>query len=213
MSAPAPTPRPSGPGPDELFAAFKAGYQALWQLFEQHRAYLRKIIDEEMPAELRRRADVSDIIQEAHLDVVAHLTREGQGLFGVEQKEDLRRWLRRVGLNALRHQERYAQEGKRHPGREVGPAEAIDPAGGGPSPSSLCRRGERDELVGRAVNALPEADRILLRLYVWHGWTHRALAELLDGRESDAGRVRVQRRLTERLLRLREDGTLQDLGS
>jgi RNA polymerase sigma factor (sigma-70 family) len=212
MTAPAPTPRPSGPGPDDLFAAFKAGYQALWQLFEQHRAYLRKIIDEEMPAELRRRSDVSDIIQEAHLDVVEHLAREGQGLFTVEQKEDLRRWLRRVGLNALRHQKRYEQEKMRHPGKEAELAEGIEPAGGGPSPSSLYRRGERDELVGQAVNALPEADRILLRLYVWHDWTYKALAELLDGRESDAGRMRVQRRLTERLLRLGEDATLQDLG-
>ncbi len=61
------------------------------------------------------------------------------------------------------------------------------------------------------VNGLPEADRLLLRLKDLHDWPYMSLAELLEGRESESGRVRMQRRLTQIRFELRQNDSLQDV--
>ena len=195
-----------------LFAVFKSGYQALGQLLLWHREYLLKIIQEEMDPRLAPRQGASDIVQNAFLNVISHLQRATGGLFAVGADEDLRKWLRRVGRNALHREHRDEGREKANFRRDQQVPEGFDRPADDPSPSSICRGRERDELLGQAVAALPEADRLLLRLREWHGWTHEALAELLDGQKSPAGRMRVQRRLAELYFRLGEEGPIQDLG-
>jgi RNA polymerase sigma factor (sigma-70 family) len=195
-----------------LFAAFRAGYQALGQLLVEHRDYLLRIIHEEMDPRLAPRQGASDIVQNTFLNVIANLQRTTGGIFAVGADEDLRKWLRRVCRNAL-HREHRDEGRERGDFRRDQPVpEGFDQPGTGPSPSSIFCGRERDELLGQAVAALPEADRLVLRLREWHGWTHEALAELLDGQKSPAGRMRVQRRLAELYFRLGEEGQIQDLG-
>lgn len=194
----------------QLFATFQAGYQALGQLLEQHRDYLLKIINEEIDHRLEPRQGASDIVQNAFLNIIANLQRATGGIFAVGADEDLRKWLRRVCLNALYKENRDEGREQRDFRRDQPVPEGFDQQAAGPSPSSIYCQRERDELLGVAVNALPEADRMLLRLREWHDWTNAALAQLLDGKESDAGRVRVQRRLAELYFRLGE-GPIQEL--
>jgi RNA polymerase sigma factor (sigma-70 family) len=194
--------------------ALQAGREALSELLEQHRSYLFTIINEEIDSQLAGRHGKSDILQSALLDVLEHYQRATQGLLtAATSEDDFRRWLAEVCRNALRKQHRDEGRDKRDFRREQPLPERFDQQAGEPSPSSLCRRHERDELLGKAVSELPEADRLLLRLRVWHDWTWGALAELLDGRESDAGRMRVQRRLTGLLFELGENIPIKDLGS
>jgi len=208
------TPSPDKPDTPaaQLFATFRAGYQALGQLLEQHRDYLLKIINEEIDPRLVPRHGASDIVQNAFLAVLENLQHMTGGLFAVAADEDLPRWLRRVCLNALKKEHRDEGREMRDFRRNQPVPDDFDPQTGGPSLSSICGRRERDELLGQAVNALPEADRMLLRLREWHSWTHAALAKLIDGEESDAGRMRVKRQLAELYLRLGEDDRIQGLG-
>jgi RNA polymerase sigma-70 factor (ECF subfamily) len=194
-----------------LFATFQAGYQALGQLLEQHREYLLKIINEEIDQRLEPRQGASDIEQNAFLNIIANLQRSTGGIFAVSADEDLRKWLRRVCLNALYKENRDEGREQRDFRRDQPVPDGFDQQAAGPSPSSIYCQRERDELLGQAVNALPEADRMLLRLREWHDWTYAALAQLLDGDASEAGRVRVQRRLAELYFQLGEDGPIQEL--
>ncbi|MCI0458754.1 MAG: sigma-70 family RNA polymerase sigma factor, partial [Gemmataceae bacterium] len=171
------------------------------------------IMNEEMDPRLRPREGASDIVQNAFLQILENLQRGTHGIFAVNTEEEFRRWLREVGLNALSKEHR--DEGREmRDFRKVQPIpERFDQPAGDPTPSSIMARQEQDLLLEQAVNALPESDRMLLRLRVLHGWKHEDLAELLDGHRSDAGRKRVQRRLTELLYQLREVGPVQDQGS
>jgi RNA polymerase sigma-70 factor (ECF subfamily) len=193
-----------------LLAAFRAGHQALGELLQLHRDYLLKVINEEIDPRLTARQGASDVVQNAFVNILAHVQGESGGLFAVTTNEDLRRWLRRVCLNALKKGHRDEGREQRDFRRDQSATEALDQVAGGPSPSSVLRQRERDEVVGQALNALPEADRMLLRLREWHGLSYEALAELLEGEPSAAGRMRVRRRLAALLLQLGED-LLQNL--
>jgi RNA polymerase sigma factor (sigma-70 family) len=195
-----------------LFATMKAGYCALGQLLEQHRDYLLKIVSEEIDPGLVPRHGTSDVVQTTFLQVLENSLRTTNGLFAVEADEDVRRWLRRVCLNALKKEHRDEGRDVRDFRRDQAAPAGLDEPVGDRSPSSACRGRERDELLGQAVSSLPEADRLLLRLHYWHDWKQGALAELLDGVPSDAGRVKMGRRLASLILQLGEDDALQGLG-
>jgi len=197
--------------PDQLFATMRAGYQALGQLLQQHRNYLITIMAQEMDERLLPRHGASDIVQNAFLHVLENFQRSTEGIFAVGTQEDLRKWLRKVGQNALHKQQRDEGRQKRDFRMDQPIPEGFDQQAGDPSPSSIYRRQERDDRLTQAVNALPEANRMLLRLRVLHDWTYAALAELLDGKESDAGRMVVKRRVTKIQFDLGDDGPIQDL--
>jgi RNA polymerase sigma factor (sigma-70 family) len=200
--------------PDEsaaqLFATFRAGYQALGQLLEQHRAYVLQIVNDEIDRRLAPRQGASDIVQNAFQNILENLQRATGGLWAVAADEDLTTWLRRVALNALYNEHRYEGQQKRDFHRDQPVSQAADAPAGDRTPSSIVSAREQHELLRQTVNDLPEADRILLRLREVHDWGYKALAELLDGQESEAGRMRVQRRLTELLLRLKETGPFKE---
>jgi RNA polymerase sigma factor (sigma-70 family) len=197
--------------PDQLFIAFRDAYQTLGKLLEQHRHYLLKIIHEQIGPQLAAREGASDIVQTAFFNIIKNLQGATQGLFAVQDEQGLKNWLAKVAQNALRNEERNAGADRRDFHRDQPASTDLDQWPGGSSPSSICRGKERDELLGQAINALPEADRMLLRLSFWHNWTHLALAELLDGQESEPGRMRVQRRLKALIFDLGGDDSIQDL--
>jgi RNA polymerase sigma factor (sigma-70 family) len=201
----------SGETPARLLAALRDSYRLLGQLLDSHRGYLLKIIGEEIDPRLNRRQGVSDIVQNALLNVIGKVHRDTEGLLAVGTEEDLRRWLRQIGLNALKQEIRDEGRDVRDFRNDEPNGEAVERPGCGPSPSSVVCGKERDELLLAAINALPEADRMLLRLREVHGWSYIALAELLDGEATDSGRVRMQRRLTQLRFELAEDDAIQGL--
>src|SRR5436305_13541672 len=85
----------------ELFATYQAGCRALVDLVQQFRDYLVGVGNEELDPQVRARVGASDILQDA---IVVLLGRLGNPL-GVgpdPTEDDLRLYLRRVYLNALR---------------------------------------------------------------------------------------------------------------
>src|SRR5262245_15357579 len=165
----------------ELFATFRAGYGALVRLLEGHRPYLLKIASEDVDANLLARNGVSDVVQDTLLNVLKNLTEVSDGFFNVQEGEGLTAWLRRVLQNVISNTRR--DEGRqRRDGRREQPLPAdVGPREEEPSPSGLARESERDAVLQEQMNALQEADRMLLRLSYWHRWTDVALAELLHG--------------------------------
>ncbi len=205
-----PSPDPQAK-PDPLFLTMRAGYQALGELLDKHRDYLLKIIHEEMDQRVGARHGESDIVQDAFVNVLCNIKSATDGFFAMRVDEDLKTWLRRVAINALLKKQRDERCDKRDYHRDQTAPEGLDPATNSPGPSSIYRRKERSEVLEQAVNALPEADRLLLRLREEHRWDYADLAELLEGQRSDAGRMRMKRRLTEILFRLRGDGSISSL--
>jgi RNA polymerase sigma factor (sigma-70 family) len=197
--------------PEELAAALRESYQRLGSLLEANRGYLLRIIGEEIDPALKARHGTSDIVQTSLLRVLEHFQQATEGLFAVGSEEDLRRWLRRVTLNVLYRESRDERRGVRDLRKDEPIRDGVDHADAAPTPSSICIRKERDERLIEAVNALPEADRLLLRLRDQHDWTYIELAELLEGEPSEAGRVRMQRRVNRIRFGLGDDETLRDL--
>jgi RNA polymerase sigma factor (sigma-70 family) len=195
---------------DDLFAVFRRGYEAFGQLLEFHRKYLLKIINDEVDPHERGRAGGSDIVQTAFLNVVKHVNTTSNGLFAVDTKEDLKAWLRRVCKNAIYKEHDDQIREKRDVRREQPLPDGFEKKSEAQSPSSEFRQRENNEALQRAINDLPESDRVLFRLKSSHGWSDMALAELLDGRASDAGRMRIQRRLNKLLLRLADDPRIEE---
>jgi RNA polymerase sigma factor (sigma-70 family) len=196
----------------ELLATLRGSYQMLGQLLHSHRNYLLKIISEEIDSRLIVRHGVSDIVQIAFVRVLDNVQRSTGGIFSIGTEEDLRKWLRQICLNAL-YQE-YRDEGReiRDFRKDEPIHEGFEHQDSALSPSSLISQREREDTLVNAINGLPEADRILLRLKDAHDWSYKALAELLDGQESDSGRVRMQRRITQLRFELGQNDSLKDLG-
>jgi DNA-directed RNA polymerase specialized sigma24 family protein len=154
----------------------------------------------------------SDIVHNAYVNVFSRLENEAAGVLSVRAEEDLRRWLRRFALNALSNCARDESRGKRdarceHPGGAGG----LDLPAKGPSVTSLVRRSERDERLDRAIESLPEVDRVLMRLRYWYDVGFSDLGMLLSGQLSDAARMAASRRIAEILAHLRDDDHLRGL--
>jgi RNA polymerase sigma-70 factor (ECF subfamily) len=204
------------PTAEALFATFRAGYNALGQLLAEHRPYLLKIAHEEMDPKLLVRNGASDVVQDALLNVHKNVEEVTHGFFNLRDGEDLTAWLRRVLLNAIHNARRDAGRGKRDLGKEQPLPAGVDPPGGEPSPSGVARERERDAILQEQLNALPEVDRLLMRLSCWHDWTDVALAELLYGSfatklEGEAKRKEVGRRLAKLGLVLARNKSIQDV--
>lgn len=199
------------PTAEELLAAFKAGYQALGRLLELHRDLLLKIVNDEIDPKLRPRGGASDVVQDAFCEVLGNIDRSTGGLLAVKENEkDLRAWLRRVALNALRKKERDEGRDRRNFRKDQPIPEGLEPHSRTPSPSSTYRRREKTAAVETALTGLAETDRVLFRLKELHDWPMTDLAALLEGQSTDAGRMRVKRRLADIRLRLSE--RLRELG-
>ena len=195
----------------ELLATLRGSYQVLGQLLHSHRNYLLKIITEEIDSRLIARQGVSDIVQIAFVRVLESFQRLTEGIFSLGTEEDLRKWLRQICLNALYQEYRDEGRGIRDFRKDEPIKEGIEHEAIVSSPSSVLSQREREEMLVSAINGLPEADRMLLRLKDLHEWTYKSLAELLDGQETDAGRVRIQRRITRIRFELGQNDSLKDL--
>jgi RNA polymerase sigma-70 factor (ECF subfamily) len=139
-------------------------------LFDRHLADLEGRVRRMIPAALRRKISVSDVVQETRITAFSRC-----GTFDPRGPGALRAWLLRIAeLKAREALRRHAGTAKRAAGREVsrgGRMETGDLPGGGPTPSEHAMAAESREAVRRALDALPEDYREILRLTRFEGLT------------------------------------------
>lgn len=154
----------------ELLQTARDGSQeAFGQLVEACRRYLKQVAERELSEDLQAKVSASDIVQETFLKA-----RQGFDGFNGGSRRELMRWLRAILLNQLADvRRRYNHAAKRDLGREVslddsalGRQKANLPATD-PSPSSQAASRESEEQLHRAIAALPDNLRTVLRLH--HG--------------------------------------------
>lgn len=116
-----------GAGPMELMARARAGQtEALGELCDLYRNYLRMVVRTGMGPRLRERVELSDVVQEALVEVVRQFPH-----FTGQNEAALVGWLRRLVGQKLADLGRYHSRAKRAAGSSALPLDSPWDAGGG----------------------------------------------------------------------------------
>jgi RNA polymerase sigma-70 factor (ECF subfamily) len=178
-------------GPVELMAKARAGEtDALGELCALYRNYLRMIVRTGLGPKLRERVELSDVVQEALVEVVRQFPQ-----FTGQNEAALVGWLRRLVGQKLADLGRYHSRAKRSAGGPAVPLDAPwDPGGmadsspgGGrlldvlalsqTSPSEAASRRELIILLADALADLPGTEAEVLWLYHADGLSFEAIGE------------------------------------
>ncbi len=169
-----------GTGPVELIAQARAGQSdALGQLCDLYRNYLRMVVRTGLGPKLRERVELSDVVQETLIEVIRQFPQ-----FTGQTEAALVGWLRRLVSQKLVDLSRYHSRVKRGAGQSALPLDAPigseplgEPGGGGPtrlvdmlalsqtSPSEVASKRELSVLLADALDGLPEREAEVLWLY------------------------------------------------
>ena len=195
--------------PGEEFAARldrarNGSVEDLGEALEACRVYLSVLASRRLDPGLQGKGGASDLVQETFLEAQRDFRQ-----FGGTSQAELVTWLSRLLLNNLANfARRYRGTGKRSVSREVALDEAQgDPrvAASGPSPSQQVAAGEQADRVQRAMAALPEEYRRVLRLRYEEGLPFDEVAARM-GRSPNAVR-KLWARAVERLGQEMGDGS------
>src|SRR6478736_5853367 len=119
-----------GSGPLELIAEARAGrVEALGELCDLYRNYLRMVVRAGLGPKLRERVELSDVVQEALVEVVRQFPQ-----FTGQNEAALVGWLRRLVGQKLADLGRYHSRAKRGAGDAALPLDTPwgeSPGGGG----------------------------------------------------------------------------------
>lgn len=155
---------------------------ALDRLFAQHQEYLRRVVELRLDRKLRTRVDLSDVVQETHLEVAGRIDD-----YLRRRPMSFRLWLRKTAhQRLLMLHRRHVDAQQRALGREVSLPDRSSIAlaeqllAGGPSPSQQARRREMAGKVREAVEQLPETDREIVLMRNFEELTNQEVAELLQ---------------------------------
>jgi RNA polymerase sigma-70 factor (ECF subfamily) len=178
-------------GPIELMAKARAGEtDALGELCALYRNYLRMIVRTGLGPKLRERVELSDVVQEALVEVVRQFPQ-----FTGQNEAALVGWLRRLVGQKLADLGRYHNRAKRSAGGPAVPLDApwepgalADSNGGGgrlldvlalsqTSPSEAASRRELIVLLADALADLAGAEAEVLWLYHADGLSFEAIGE------------------------------------
>ena len=168
-----------------LVARARAGDEdAHAALLSRHSEELRRLVERRLSAPVRRKVSVEDVLQEARLTAFHRLPDfedRGEGSF--------LRWLRKIADHKANSAvERHAGTAKRAVSREVPRGGRPDTGaleGPAPDPSQVAIRSEESENVRRAMEAISEDHREVLRLAMEEGLTLRQIAARM-GRSREA---------------------------
>jgi len=148
--------------------------QALFDIYQDTlRAYARRWL----PARFNRKVSVADVLQEARIVALRRAIEfqdRGNGAF--------RNWLLKIVQLKVKEEIRRHMRAKRSVEREVTRGDRPDTAnfvGGQPSPCEAAAGGEARELACRAMNALTEHQREVLRLSCEEQLTFKEIAARL----------------------------------
>ena len=172
------------------------------QLMDQHRDYLRRVIEARMEPSLRQRVDPSDIIQET-LVVASQRLQD----YMRRQPASFRLWLRGTALERLIDARRAHLTQKRSVERDVhfGDASSIAIARAFLSgPVEKVLRRELIQQVQTALQQLTDQDRELLVMRHAEGLSNAEVAELLDVESKTASKRygRALQKLAEQLSKI-----------
>jgi RNA polymerase sigma-70 factor (ECF subfamily) len=192
-----------GSGPVELLAKARAGEsEALGEICALYRNYLRMIVRTGLGPRLRERVELSDVVQEALVEVVRQFPQ-----FTGQNEAALVGWLRRLVAQKLADLGRYHSRAKRAGGATALPLDApwggtslADSHGGAgaklldmlslsqTSPSEAASKRELIVLLADAFTELDEAEAEVLWLYHADGLSFEAIGERLGlGRKAVRG--------------------------
>ncbi len=183
-----------GVGPIELMARARAGQgDALGELCALYRNYLRMVVRTGLGPRLRERVELSDVVQEALVEVVRQFPR-----FTGQNEAALVGWLRRLVGQKLADLGRYHGRVKRGSGGSALPLDAPWEAGGGAgvgdalggrlldvlslsqtSPSEAASRRELTVLLADALADLPGPEAEVLWLYHAEALSFEAIGDRL----------------------------------
>ena len=169
---------------EELIAAARERSEALGDLLEEYRGFLRIIADQEIGQLLGRRVDPSDVVQQTFLKA-----QRGFKHFEGSAEPELSAWLKQILHNNIKGLVRdhvYAQ--KRAVEREQPLNRANDsavlfwhePVGNQSTPSQQAVRGEQAIRLARILHDLPENQRRAVELRFLQGQRLDKIAEDLD---------------------------------
>ena len=174
--------------------------QAFEELFARHRDYLRLVVQLRMTTDLQARIDVSDVIQESHLQALKRLDD-----YLIRQPMPFKLWLRRTAQECLiRMRRTHVGAQARSVNREVTLPErsSVLLAGqalSGTTPSQHVMKAEMAADVRRAMAELSDNDREILLMRNYEELSNDETAQVLQI-ESAAAR----KRYTRAILRLRD---------
>lgn len=194
-----------GSGPLDLMAKARAGEaDALGELCALYRNYLRMIVRTGMGPRLREKVEMSDVVQEALVEVVRQFPS-----FTGQNEAALVGWLRRLVSQKLADLGRYHSRAKRTGDGATLPLDAAWDAGGGgadsnaggdggrlldmlalsqTSPSEAASKRELIVMLADALTELPEAEAEVLWLYHADGLSFESIGERLGlGRKAVRG--------------------------
>lgn len=192
-----------GAGPTDLLAQVRAGHpEALGELCALYRNYLRMIVRTGMGPRLRERVELSDVVQEALVEVVRQFPQ-----FTGQTEAALVGWLRRLVAQKLADLGRYHSRAKRAGETGALPLDAPWDLGGGgdsntsaggrlldmlalsqTSPSEAASKRELTVLLADALTTLSEAEAEVLWLYHAEGLSFESIGERLGlGRKAVKG--------------------------
>jgi RNA polymerase sigma-70 factor, ECF subfamily len=185
---------------DHLPAARAGSREALGEALEACRAYLLRIANQGLDADLQAKGGASDLVQETFLEAHRDFAR-----FQGSTEAELLAWLRCLLLNNVANFARsYRATSKRAVGREVrlesgdsSRAGNADLVAGTFSPSTEAMAHEKAEAVARALERLPEDHRRVIMLRNQERREFDDIGRLMD-RSPDAAR-RLWSRAIERL--------------
>ncbi|GIW86036.1 MAG: DNA-directed RNA polymerase sigma-70 factor [Isosphaeraceae bacterium] len=177
--------------PVDLMAEARAGRtEALGELCALYRNYLRIVVRTGLGARLRERVELSDVVQEALVEVVRQFPQ-----FTGTTEAALVGWLRKLVGQKLADLGRYHSRAKRAGDAAAVPLEsAWDQAGGADSgggrlldvlalsqtsPSEVASRRELTVLLADALEGLPEVEAEVLWLYHADNLSFEAIGERL----------------------------------
>lgn len=177
-------------GPIELLSRARAGEtEALGELCSLYRNYLRMIVRTGLGPRLRERLELSDVVQEALVEVVRQFPQ-----FTGQNEAALVGWLRRLVGQKLADLGRYHSRSKRTGAGSTLPLDApydvggTRPSEGGgrlldmlalsqTSPSEIASRRELVVLLADALHALPDSEADVLWLYHAENLSFEAIGE------------------------------------
>ena len=153
---------------------------ALDQILQSHRGYLRRLLEVHMDAEMRGRIDPSDLIQETHIVVSRRIDE-----FLETRPASFRVWLRGKAMDRLIDARRkHIGADKRSVRREVALSEASSMALANSvlsqQPGDAAQREELIQLTHQAIQQLSEADRAVLVLRHVEDLSNLEAAEVLE---------------------------------
>jgi RNA polymerase sigma-70 factor (ECF subfamily) len=160
--------------------------EALGELLEEYRPYLRLLAERELDPRLEARVDASDIVQQTCLSV--HRAIIG---FNGDAPAQFLAWLRQIHERNIRNAFRdHVRLGKRSVAREQPQADGdreplVDGTAHSSSPSRRLMLGEDAVRLSAALEALTEDQRIAVRLKFLEGLTLAEIGQRLQ-RSPDA---------------------------